>query len=78
MIMATMSPERKCSCWLQSRSLRLEKEVRDWVDSSILEVVALYEQHTDGNPVDSRAKHQLTNAASDTTREWSSDQCIGS
>ncbi|KAL0020875.1 hypothetical protein WJX77_004575 [Trebouxia sp. C0004] len=56
---------------------RLEWEARDWVDSSILEVTALFEKHNHGSHVDSREKQQLTNAGRDVTKEWSHDQCIG-
>ncbi|DBA75862.1 TPA: hypothetical protein ACH3X1_010260 [Trebouxia sp. C0004] len=61
----------------QGQPQRLEWEARDWVDSSILEVTALFEKHNHGSHVDSREKQQLTNAGRDVTKEWSHDQCIG-
>jgi len=62
---------------LQSKSLRLERELRDWAQGRVQALDALYEKHNKGKEVDSRARQQLSTAARKTTSEWSHDQCTG-
>ena len=61
---------------LQSASGKLERDVRQWVDTMLNTTYAM-EERNNGRPIEARAKQTLSAAGSLITKDWEVEQCTG-